>query len=115
MDIDLTLIQTRGGEEPSYRVKFDGIEIGSISYRLQMGVGRETYWEWGVETMPLIGGRTPNGKADSLEQAKREFRSAFERWIATIPADKWARNRAYKAYASRPDRYTKQRPTPRAS
>jgi hypothetical protein len=62
----------------SYRIKFDGIAIGSVSKRTNLN-GKE-YWHWGVSIMPLMdhGGRPPRGNADS-----------FLRWHAGMPAELW--------------------------
>ena len=63
----------------SYRIKFDGIEIGSVAKRWQH-VQHYEYWHWGVRIMPLMdhGGRPPSGNADS-----------FLRWHAGMPAELW--------------------------
>jgi hypothetical protein len=77
-----------------YRVKFDGVEIGSIALRRQHVENRDR-WHWGVDSMPLMGhgGRPPYGDADTFEGAKIAFRRAFEEWIARIPVEVWELNR----------------------
>jgi hypothetical protein len=34
---------------PAYRVKYDGVEVGSVS-ETSNHVSRLTYWRWGVDT-----------------------------------------------------------------
>ena len=72
---ELTL--RKANEDPlSYRVKYDGVEIGSISEQVNHTTHRR-YWSWGVDTMPLLGGRTePEGESHSFEQAKEQFKKA---------------------------------------
>ena len=48
------------GAPPSYRVSLDAVEIGSISLRTNH-ITNADYWHWGIDTMPLIAGRTPEG------------------------------------------------------
>jgi hypothetical protein len=36
----------------SYRIKFDGVEIGSVSKRVSH-LDHQLHWHWGVDTMPL--------------------------------------------------------------
>lgn len=107
MDIDLTLRKPYPDRE-IYSVHFDGINVGSILFHEEMGISHESYWQWTIAT--LIPGALKIGKTGSLDEAKREFRAAFEQWIETVPADEWAKNREYTQYVNRPDRYTKQRP-----
>jgi hypothetical protein len=38
---------------PGYRIKFDGVEVGSISGR-HHHVDNRYYWRWGVDVMPLM-------------------------------------------------------------
>jgi hypothetical protein len=44
-----------------YRIKFDGVEVGSVSKQVQHTTGRE-HWSWGVDVMPLMdhGGHPPS-------------------------------------------------------
>lgn len=49
-------------DEPEiYRVSYDGVEIGSISLQTRHVDPVKTYWHWGIDTMPMIAGRTPDG------------------------------------------------------
>jgi hypothetical protein len=49
-----------------YRVSTDGVEIGSISLQIRHVHPIETYWHWGIDTMPLISGRSPDGNTEAL-------------------------------------------------
>ncbi|HEU4805516.1 MAG TPA: hypothetical protein VFS91_06885 [Nitrobacter sp.] len=84
-------------DPPSYRVKYDGVEIGSISNR-HHHVEHRDFWSWGIDTMPMMshGGRPPRGEARSFEQAKKLFREAFEKWKAGLPAGQLEENLIYK-------------------
>ncbi len=68
-------------DPPSYRVKYDGVEIGSISKRNHHVEHRE-FWAWELDTMPVMshGGRPPCGEARNFDQAKKLFRETFEKW-----------------------------------
>lgn len=68
----------------SYRVKYDGIEIGSISEREQI-VGK-IFWHWGVDTMYPA---TPSGQARTLDEAKEDFRMGFTAWLNSLPPGGW--------------------------
>jgi hypothetical protein len=59
-------------DPPSFRVKYDGVEIGSIS-KQHHHVEHRDFWSWGIDTMPLMshGGRPPTGEARSFAQAKK--------------------------------------------
>jgi hypothetical protein len=85
-----------------YRVKFDGVEIGSVSRRLQHVRQREL-WHWGIDTMPLTdhGGRPPSGDADTFAEALQAFKAAFLQWHRALPQGLWERNREYIAGRSR--------------
>jgi hypothetical protein len=63
---------------PSYRVKYHGVEVGSIS-ETSNHVSKVTYWRWGVDMMPLMehGGRPPSGQALTRADAQAAFREAF--------------------------------------
>jgi hypothetical protein len=65
-------------DPPGYRIKFDGVEVGSISRRHQH-VENRNYWRWGVDVMPLMdhGGRPPDGDAESFPEALAAFKAAF--------------------------------------
>jgi hypothetical protein len=84
-----------------YRVNFDGVEIGSISRRLQH-VQHRFYWHWGVDTMPLMshGGRPPSGDADTFEEALVAFKAAFTKWHAGIDPKLWTKNVDYIEYCA---------------
>jgi hypothetical protein len=84
-------------DPPSYRVKFDGVEIGSIS-KQHHHVEHRDFWSWGIDTMPAMshGGRPPMGEAASFELAKTAFRDAFEKWKATLPPGQFEENLIYK-------------------
>ena len=85
-----------------YRVKFDGVEIGSVSKRLQHVRQREL-WHWGIDTMPLMdhGGRPPRGDADTFAEALQAFKSAFLLWHGALPPGLRERTREYMAGLSR--------------
>jgi hypothetical protein len=85
------------GDPPSYRVKFDGVEIGSIALRTNHLTNTD-YWHWGVDVMPLMdhGGRPPTGDAESFESSLRDFKLAFTHWLAGVPADLWQENLEHK-------------------
>ena len=54
MDDERHLFLRRANESPpAYRVKYDGVEIGSIS-ETSSHVTNLTFWQWGVDTMPLM-------------------------------------------------------------
>lgn len=65
-------------DPPSYRVKYEGVEIGSISKQYQH-VEHRDFWAWGIDSMPMMdhGGRPPSGEARSFERAKKLFQEAF--------------------------------------
>ena len=82
---------------PAYRVKYDGVEVGSIS-ETSSHVTKLTFWQWGVDTMPLMdhGGRPPSGQALTLAAAQAAFRHAFFVWLDDLQPGDWERNRDYK-------------------
>lgn len=88
-------------DPPSYRVKFDGVEIGSISKQLHH-VEHRDFWSWEVDTMPQMshGGRPPSGEARSFDQAKMLFREAFEKWRAGLPPGQFEENLICKRAAA---------------
>lgn len=93
-------VRIANADAPGYRLKFDGVEIGSISR--QDRAGSRSVWHWGIDTLPLMdrGGRTPRGDADSFEAAKDAFRWGFEQWFADLPAADWIENRDYIRYCA---------------
>jgi hypothetical protein len=82
------LISYRAIAPDVYRISADGIEVGSVSKRVQYVASRE-YWHWGVSTKLLMdnGGDPPSGEADSFEDALAAFKAAFTTWYATVPLD----------------------------
>jgi hypothetical protein len=85
------------GDPPSYRVSFEGIEIGSITLRTNH-ITNADYWHWCVDVMPLTDGghRPPDGDAGSFEAASGDLKLAFEKWLASFPADLWQENLEHK-------------------
>jgi hypothetical protein len=79
-----------------FRVSADGVEIGSISLQTRHVHSIRTYWHWGIDTMPLIAGRTPDGDTDSFEAALKAFKAAFTAWLEKVPPDKWRENLEHK-------------------
>lgn len=71
---------------PSYRVKFDGVEIGSIS-KQHHHVDHRDFWAGEIDNMPMMshGGRPPYGEARNFDQAKKLFREALEEWKGRLP------------------------------
>jgi hypothetical protein len=84
-------------DPPSYRVKCDGVEVGSISKK-NHHVEHRDFWSWGIDTMPLMshGGWPPSGEARSFDQAKKLFREAFEEWRGRLPPGQFEENLIYK-------------------
>ena len=78
---------------PIYRVSTDGVEIGSVSLWSRRG-GEE--WHWGVDVMPLLARPTPNGNADSFDDALAAFKSAFTTWLTRVDPEKWRENLEHK-------------------
>lgn len=90
------LVPRRSSDDPpAYRIEFDGVEVGSISERMNH-VHHRTYWAWGIDTMPLFGGGEPMGEAEDLSAAKAAFREGFFRWANGLQPGDWQRIRAYK-------------------
>ena len=60
-------------DPPYYRVKYDGVEIGSISKK-HHHVEHRDFWSWGIDNMPMMshGGRPPCGKP--LRNGKIDWR-----------------------------------------
>lgn len=100
--MSLTLRRTND-DPPSYRVKYDGVEIGSISKRYHH-VEHRDFWQWGIDTMPVMdhGGRPPMGEARSFEQAKAAFRKGFDEWRTRLPPGQFEENLIYKQKSRRP-------------
>ena len=92
-------------DPPGYRVLFDDgtgpIEIGSISEHVRHVEPRDTYWHWGVDTMPLARG-APSGDAWSFEAAREAFREGFFRWVNELHPGDWQRNRDHIRIRSQP-------------
>jgi hypothetical protein len=82
-------------------VKYDGVEIGSISKHYHH-IEHRVFWSWGIDTMPLMshGGRPPTGEARSFAQAKKMFRQAFKEWKASLPPGQLEENLIYKRAAA---------------
>lgn len=98
MDDERHLFLRRANDNPpTYRVKYDGVEVGSIS-ETSSHMTRLTFWQWGVDTMPLMhhGGRPPSGQALTLADAQAAFRQAFFSWLDDLESGVWERNRDYK-------------------
>jgi hypothetical protein len=58
----------RQASPDGYRINFDGVEIGSVSKRVNLD--QRDHWRFGVDT-PLMdhGGRPLSGKTDTFEDA----------------------------------------------
>jgi hypothetical protein len=98
----MNLSLRRANDDPlSYRVKYDGVEIGSISKK-HHHVEHRDFWSWGIDTIPLMrhGGRPPRGEARSFERAKKLFRQAFEEWKAGLPPGQLEEHLIYKRAAA---------------
>ena len=97
----LTLRRTND-DPPSYRVKYDGVEIGSISKR-NHHVEHRDFWSWGIDNMPMMshGGRPPCGEARNFDQVKKLFQEAFEKWKDGLPPGQFEENLIYKRTALR--------------
>src|SRR5687768_13370113 len=89
------LLTYRLASPDSYRIKFDGVEVGSVSKRSDLD--QREYWHWGVDVMPLMdhGGRPPSGDAWSFEAALEAFKTAFTAWHAEIDPATWQQNMDY--------------------
>jgi hypothetical protein len=89
MDDERHLFLRRANDNPpTYRVKYDGVEVGSIS-ETSSHMTRLTFWQWGVDTMPLMhhGGRPPSGQALTLADAQAAFgRRSSTGWTNSNPA-----------------------------
>ena len=97
MDDERHLFLRRANDSPpSYRVKYDGVEVGSIS-EASNHVSKLTYWRWSVDMMPLLdqGGRPPSGQALTRADAQAAFREAFLNWLDGLKPGEWERNRDY--------------------
>jgi hypothetical protein len=76
-------------DPPGYRIIFQDVDVGSISQRFRHTDSSRSHWHWGVDTMPLIGGRTPDGDAWSFEAARDAFREAFFKWVNDLHPGDW--------------------------
>ena len=78
-------------------MKYDGIEVGSIS-ETSHHVTKLTFWTWGIDTMPLMdhGGRPLSGQQLTLADAQAAFREAFFNWLDDLEPEVWESNRDYK-------------------
>ena len=92
----LTLRRTND-DPPSYRVKYDGVEIGSIS-KQHHHVEHRDFWSWDIDNMPMMnhGGRPPCGEARNFDQAKKLFREAFEKSKDGLTPGQFEENLIYK-------------------
>jgi hypothetical protein len=97
----LTLRRTND-DPPSYRVKYDGVEIGSIS-KQHHHVEHRDFWSWDIDNMPMMShaGRPPCGEARNFDQAKKLFREAFEEWRGRLPPGQFEENLIYKRTVKR--------------
>lgn len=88
-------------DPPSYRVKYDGVEIGSIS-KQHHHVEHRDFWSWGIDAMPLMnhGGRPPYGEACNFDPAKKLFQQALEEWRSRLPPGQFEENLIYKRAAA---------------
>jgi hypothetical protein len=95
------MLSYRPAAPECYRVKFDGIEVGSVAKR-HHHIEHRDYWHWGVDTMPLMshGGRAPDGDVESFEAALAAFKAAFTAWHAGLEAGLWTKNRDYIEYCA---------------
>ncbi|ABE64618.1 hypothetical protein Nham_3933 [Nitrobacter hamburgensis X14] len=86
-------LRRTNNDPPSFRVKYDGVEIGSISKR-HHHVEHRDFWSWGIDTMPLMshGGGPPAGEARSFDQARKLFKEAFEKWKTSLPPSRLTRS-----------------------
>ena len=89
-------------DPPSWRISFEDVEIGSISQQQRHTQNNAVCWHWGIDTMPLHGGRTPGGEAWSFEAAREAFRDAFFKWVNVLHPGDWQRNRDYIKARQRP-------------
>jgi hypothetical protein len=73
---------------PAYRVLYDGVEVGSIS-ETRGHVTRITFWQWGIDTMPLMdhGGRATqrSGADPGRRQKPRSGRPSWSGWTISQP------------------------------
>jgi hypothetical protein len=98
MDDERHLFLRRANDSPpSYRVKYDGVEVGSIS-ETSNHVSKLTYWRWSVDMMPLLdqGGRPPSSQALTRPHAQAAFREAFFNWLDELEPGLWKRNCDHK-------------------
>jgi hypothetical protein len=89
----VTILTYRQANPESYRIKFDGVEVGSVSKRTDLN--QQEHWHWAVDIMPLMdhGGRPPSGNANTFEAALAAFKDGFTRWHDAVPAGLWRKNR----------------------
>ena len=96
MDIDLSLIATRfNNDEPEkddYEIIWTSEDFGRQSVgRIRLATERAhrgSVWWWGVNPpLPIPG--WCQGTADTLEDAKKEFRLAFEKFAQQTSHDDW--------------------------
>jgi hypothetical protein len=89
MGLAMTLTLRRANNDPpSYRVNYDGVEIGSISKQYHH-IEHRDFLAWGIDMMPVMshGGRPPYGKAQlqSGQEAVRGSLRELEGWAAARP------------------------------
>jgi hypothetical protein len=95
MDDERHLFLRRANDSPpSYRVKYDGVEVGSIS-ETSNHVSKLTYWRWSVDMMPLLDQGAPAAQRSGAD-AQAAFREAFLNWLDGLKPGEWERNRDYK-------------------
>lgn len=77
---DLPLL-TRATAQNDHSVKIDGLLAGRIMLRpAAFGVSR---WFWTVTGPAMVQAGLPSsGEAETLEEARLQFRQAFDRWMA---------------------------------
>jgi hypothetical protein len=73
------------------------VEVGSIS-ETSNHVTKLTFWDWGIDTMPLMDrdGQPHCGQALTLADAQAALRHEFFVWLDSLQPGVWGRNRDYK-------------------
>lgn len=88
-----------GDDPPTFRISYDGVEIGTVSER---GGVVHWQWTWRVDPMPLManGGDVPAGDAETFQHALTRFKDAFTTWMDGLHPGDWQRNRDHKRAAA---------------